>query len=79
MNTRLTTLLAEVFQLRESEIKPDLQKYDVSSWDSLKQMDLVISLEKEYGIVLGIPDILRMISVRDIISVLEDNGVELAN
>jgi len=79
MNRRLTAILADVFRLRESEIRPELTKAEVGSWDSLKQMDLVISLENEYGIALAIPDIKRMVSVVDIMDVLKEKGVDLAN
>jgi|694.fasta_scaffold06561_20 acyl carrier protein len=79
MNKRLTAILAEVFRLRESEIHPGLTKADVGNWDSLKQMDLVMSLESEYGIVLMIPDIIRMVSVAGIVAVLKDKGVDLAD
>ncbi len=75
MNKRLVAILAEVFGLRESEIHPDLEKADVGSWDSLKQMDLVMTLEKEYAVMLEIPDILKMVSVADIIKVLNEKGV----
>ncbi|MEQ8779202.1 MAG: acyl carrier protein [Roseibium album] len=75
MNTRLAELLAEVFGLRPAEIHTELQKSEVGSWDSLKQMDLVMSLERTYDIVLEIPDILRMTSVADILAVLKDKGV----
>ncbi|PKO60594.1 MAG: hypothetical protein CVU24_12290 [Betaproteobacteria bacterium HGW-Betaproteobacteria-18] len=79
MNKRLVAILAEVFGLRESEIHPGLEKADVGTWDSLKQMDLVVSLEKEYGIALEIPDILRMMSVAGILAVLEEKGADLGN
>ncbi|WP_299479847.1 acyl carrier protein [uncultured Roseibium sp.] len=75
MNAKLTELLAEVFGLRPTEIHAELQKTDVGSWDSLKQMDLVMSLERAYDIVLDLPDILRMTSVAEIVAVLEDKGV----
>lgn len=77
MNKKLAEMLAEVFRLRITEIQPELQKSEVGSWDSLKQMDLVMSLEREYGIALDIPDILRMTSVADIMAVLKDKGVDL--
>jgi acyl carrier protein len=77
MNKRLAGILAEVFELHLIEIQPDLQKSDVGIWDSLKQMDLVMSLEREYGIALDIPDIKRMDSVANIIVVLEAKGVDL--
>lgn len=77
MNKKLAELLAEVFGLRATEIKPDLTQVDVGTWDSLKQMDLVMSLEREYDIALEIPDIVRMTSVADIVAVLADKGVNL--
>ncbi len=77
MDKHLAAILAEVFGLRESQIHPDLTKADVGTWDSLKQMDLVMTLEREYDIALEIPDILRMVSVAGIIQMLKDKGVTL--
>jgi acyl carrier protein len=79
MNKRLAAILAEVFGLRESEIQSSLKKGDVGSWDSLKQMDLVLNLEKEYGISLEIPEIVRMVSVAGIEEVLQGKGVDLGD
>lgn len=77
MDKRLTSILADVFGLRETDIHPDLTMKDVESWDSLKQMDLVVSLERNFEITLGIPDIIRMMQVSDIIAVLKEKGVNL--
>ena len=79
MNKKLAELLAEVFGLRDTAIQPELQKCDVGTWDSLKQMDLVMSLEREYGVMLDIPDILRMTSVAEIMAVLKGKGVDLGS
>lgn len=79
MNKKLAEVLAEVFGLRTPEIHPELQKSEVGTWDSLKQMDLVLTLEREYGIELDIPEILRMTSVAEIIAVLKDKGVDLGS
>jgi acyl carrier protein len=78
MNQRLVSLLAEVFGLRQDQITPTLTKDDVAVWDSLKQMDLVVSLEREFGIVLEIADIVRMNSVSSIVETLALKGVNLA-
>lgn len=77
MNKHLATVLAEVFDLRESDIHPQLEKSEVGTWDSLKQMDLVMTLERQYNITLNIPDIVRMVSVASIVQVLQDKGVSL--
>lgn len=79
MNKRLAEILAEVFGLHVNEIRPVLQKSEVGTWDSLKQMDLVMSLEREYGVALDIPDIIRMTSVAAIMDVLKDKGVSLGD
>ncbi|OQW92248.1 MAG: hypothetical protein BWK78_02230 [Thiotrichaceae bacterium IS1] len=77
MNKRLVSVLSEVFGLRADKIVPELTKNDVGSWDSLKQMDLVVSIEREFDITLEIPDIIRMNSIGDIIEVLVGKGVDL--
>ena len=77
MNQRLASLLAEVFGLRQDQIIPTLTKDDVAVWDSLKQMDLVVSLEREFDIVLEIADIVRMNSVSSIVETLALKGVDL--
>lgn len=75
MNKRLAKKLASVFRIRESDINLALTQQDVSNWDSLTQMDLVISLEQEYDIVLDIGDIVKMTSVSHIVDVLRSKGV----
>ena len=75
MNQRLVSVLANVFNLRSDQIIIDLSKENVGSWDSLKQMDLVVSLEKEFSINLEISDIVKMDSVRNIMTVLADKGI----
>ena len=77
MNKRLLAILAEVFGLKETEIRPFLTRDDVGSWDSLRQMDLVLSLEREFGITLEMADIVRMGSVAGIEEVLRGRGVDL--
>ena len=77
MDKKLQGLLADVFGVRESEITPETTKGDVESWDSLKQMDLVMSLERAYDLTLDIQDIVAMTSVAAIVQVLRDKGVRL--
>ena len=76
MYKKLECILADIFGLRATDIHLELRKCDVGTWDSLKQMELVMSLEREYGIMLDIPDIVRMNSVAEIMSVLKGKGVD---
>lgn len=77
MDVKLSTILSSVFGVQASEISASLTKADLQSWDSLKQMDLVTTLEREYSITLELMDIVSMTSVEAIIGVLRDKGVEL--
>lgn len=77
MNQRLVSVLAQVFGLRHEQIVLDLSKENTGSWDSLKQMDLVVTLEQEFNIILEIPDIVTMTSVQSIVDVLHAKGVDL--
>jgi acyl carrier protein len=79
MNKRLKNLLSDVFGVRSSEIHEYLLRDDIQSWDSLKQMDLVLSIEREYEVDLALSDILRMDSVANIVAVLTEKGVDLAD
>lgn len=77
MNQHLALVLAEIFGIRADQVTLELTKDAVGSWDSLKQMDLVMTLEREYAIVLEIADIVRMDSVANIVDVLKGKGVDL--
>lgn len=77
MDQRLAAILANVFGLRKDEIIIGLSKENIGSWDSLKQMDLVVTLEREFNISLEILDIVQMTSIRSIVDVLANKGVNL--
>jgi acyl carrier protein len=76
MDQTLAAILAGIFGLKANQISTALHKDDVGSWDSLKQMDLVLTLEEKYNISLEIPDIIKMDSVANIIDVLKNKGVQ---
>jgi acyl carrier protein len=75
MDRRLSRILANVFRVRDSDLTLDVTKDQISSWDSLRQMDLVVSLEAEYGVTLEIDDIVRMRSIGAIVEVLSKKGI----
>ena len=78
MSKTLSDILSDVFGMPAAAITPELQKDDVGPWHSLKQMDLVMSLEQAYGVTLEIEDIVRMQSVAEIMAVLNEKGASVA-
>lgn len=74
MNEKLVKILAEVFEIKENAVQLDLTNGDIDTWDSLRQMDLVVSLEEGFDISLEIEDIIAMNSVQTIVDVLTTKG-----
>ena len=68
------SLLAEVLQISPSGITEDLAMKDLEAWDSLKHMELIVSLEQSFGIELTFDDIVAMRSVAEIKRVLRERG-----
>lgn len=79
MNEPLVGILSSVFGLRKDQVTPELTREMVSKWDSLTQMDLVVSIEQEFSVTLEIPDILKMVSVAAILEVLRDKGLDVGD
>ena len=75
MDDKLVKLLSDVFEIKETEITIDLVKDDIDSWDSLKQMDLVLSIENNYDISLEMGEIVKMSSVKSIVEMIETKNL----
>ena len=75
MDQKLQDILKKIFSLSEGEWSPNLTRSDISSWDSLKHMDLVVTLEKEYNTRLDVREIMSMKSFPDITALLQSKGV----
>ena len=76
MSEKLTAILMQVFDIEEDEAAQDLTREDVSKWDSLTHMDLVLTLENEFDIRLEVDDIIAMQSLDKIRQILKKFGVE---
>ncbi|MBE0515247.1 acyl carrier protein [Sulfurimonas sp.] len=79
MNDKVKEVLAEVFDMKSSEITVGLTKDDIDTWDSLRQMDLVTSLEKEFDIRLEMMEIVSLDSVAKTVEILKSKGVDVGD
>jgi acyl carrier protein len=75
MTQTLQELMAGLFGLEQSRITDSFTMADTSIWDSLKHMELVLSVEQTFGIALELEDILAMKTVQDIKRILQAKGV----
>ena len=75
MNEILAKILSEVFNIKADQLSENLTRDQITSWDSLRQMDLVNSLEEGFELVFEMEDIFKMNSIQSIIEVLKLKGV----
>ena len=64
-------LLANLLQIPTAGITEDLAMKDVDAWDSLKHMELIVSLEQNFGVELTFEEIVAMQNVSEIKRVLK--------
>jgi acyl carrier protein len=67
-------LVAEVLQVPPATITDELTMRDIDVWDSLKHMELIVSLEEKFGLQLSFEEIVTMQSVANIKRVLKERG-----
>lgn len=76
MEKKLKELMAGLFKMREVEITDSLIMKNTDVWDSLKHMELIVSIEEAFGIELKVDEIVVMQNVREIKRILTEKGVK---
>ena len=74
MDEKIEGLLAEVLQVPPATITDELTMKDLDAWDSLKHMELVVSLEQNFDVQLSFDEIVAMQSVGAIKRVLRERS-----
>ena len=59
---KINQILVEVLNVSETEALENLRMDDVSDWDSLTHMNLIVAIEDELNIEISGDDIAEMIS-----------------
>jgi len=72
---KLEEIIAKVFELDISKIKKEMTPLDIEMWDSLSQLNLISSIEKEFQIKLEIDEIFTVTKIGDIYNLLTKKGV----
>lgn len=68
---KLNRILVNNFEISDEEVLNDLGMDDISAWDSLTHMSLIVAIEDEFGIELTGDDIADMTScdaIRNIVA-----------
>jgi acyl carrier protein len=63
LDERVRALLADVFQVPQDEVTPQLAFGDLPQWDSLGHMDVMMRLEEQFGVEINTDTIAELVSV----------------
>tara|TARA_R110002049_G_scaffold217453_3_gene388862 strand:+ start:192 stop:419 length:228 start_codon:yes stop_codon:yes gene_type:complete len=75
MNERLRNVMATTFQVPAESINENSSAENLERWDSFGFLQLITSLEDEFGVNFDETELLRMTSYKTIQSILEDKGI----
>ena len=68
---RLKEIMAEVFNVPVSEIGEDSSVHTIAHWDSATHINLILALQKEFGIRFENEEIPTMVNYQIILSTLQ--------
>lgn len=70
----ITATLAKMLEIPSNELRNDMLLTEVPRWDSLKHMNLIVALEKEYSVTFSFEEISQMTDVKSIEKLLAEKG-----
>lgn len=67
---KINLILGKIFKLPAEKVSENLTMNDIPNWDSLTHMDMIVSIEEEFKIMLSGDDIAEMITFDSIRTVV---------
>ena len=71
---RVRKIIRETFHLSPEEAQGELRMGNPSNWDSLGHMDLVLEIEKEFGVMFPNFVIADLVNVSRIVRAIEESA-----
>ena len=72
LTEKIKSIVADSFDLPYDTVTLDTGPSNTVSWDSFGQMDLVLNIEKEFGITLEFDEIFKILSTQTLFEVVEN-------
>lgn len=74
--SKVQDIFREVFDDETLEIKREFSSKDIEDWDSLAQINLIVAMEKEFGLKFNMNDIIKLANIGDMIDLIEKKNNE---
>lgn len=72
MEAKIKRVMSEVLGIDETLITDNTSPETIESWDSLKQMNLIVAFEEEFDIELSDEEISEMLNYKLIVEVIKE-------
>lgn len=72
----LTTIVADVLGIAPDRVVDSARPGELANWDSVRHVNLIMRLEKQYGVSFDYAEMTRLTSVGDIRSALREKGAD---
>jgi len=72
MENRVKKVIAEILDIEINSINDNTSPETIESWDSLKQMNIIVALEEEFDIEFSDEDIVEMLNFRLICEAIKE-------
>jgi len=70
METRIKYVMSITFGIDTEQISDDASPESIAKWDSLKHMQLILSLEEEFGVEFSDKEVVEVVSYQKILEAL---------
>lgn len=74
MQPRIASVIARVFKISADSVNAESGPHSIAAWDSAGHMNLVLELEKEFGVTFSDDDVVEMIGVEAIAAAIARLG-----
>lgn len=71
VESRVRRMVADVLGVPQAQVTRDTSPESVEAWDSVQHLNIVLSLEQEFGVSVPPEDIDRLKSVGDIVDMVQ--------
>jgi acyl carrier protein len=77
LRERLDELLLDVFLLEPDELRDDLRRDELETWDSLGMVSLAVGVEEALGYHMTPEEAAELTSVADLVALLREWGIDV--
>jgi len=71
MNDRLEKIIRIALEIRDGSLNPNWTSDDIEAWDSVGHLNLILELEKEFGVKFEIEEMFDLEKLGDIEKILK--------